>query len=184
MNRLIIPVVVFSFLLSIKSVTAQEIRKLTLSEVIKLAEDQSPLALMAKHRFRASYWQYRTYVAQYRPSLTLTGTTPDYSTAYSRVWNSQAGEWYYVSTNILQTIGSLSLLQNIGITGGTIALQSDLTLETDLDKAKDQTRNRYITAPLSVRFVQPLFRYNSLGWQKKTEPLKYEAAKKNLPLQY
>ena len=26
---------------------------------------------MAKHRFRASYWQYRTFVAQYRPSLTL-----------------------------------------------------------------------------------------------------------------
>jgi len=31
---------------------------------------------------------------------------------------------------------------------------------------------------LSVRFVQPLFRYNSLRWEKKTEPLKYEAAKK------
>lgn len=178
MKRLIIPVLAFSILLSIKPVTAQDLRVLTLDQVIRLAEEQSPLALMAKHRFRASYWQYRTYVAQYRPSLTLTGTTPDYSTAYNRVWNSQENEWNYVSTNILQTIGSLSLLQNIGLTGGTIALQSDLTLETDLDKNKDQDRNKYITAPLSVRFVQPLFRYNSLGWQKKTEPLKYEAARK------
>lgn len=176
MKRLIIPVITGAVLLSTLQVTAQEIRKLTLSEVIRLAEEQSPNALMAKHRFRSSYWQYRTYVAQYRPSLTLTGTTPDYSTAFSRVWNSQLNEWQYVSKNILQTIGSLSLLQNIGLTGGTIALQSDLTLETDFDK--DDERNKYITAPLSVRYIQPLFRYNSLRWEKKTEPLKYEAAKK------
>lgn len=176
MKRILIPVITGLFLLSMQQAAAQEIRKLTLGEVIKLADDQSPNALMAKHRFRSSYWQYRTYVAQYRPSLTLTGTTPDYSTAYSRVWNSQAGEYDYVSTNILQTLGSLSLLQNIGFTGGTIALQSDLTLETNFEK--EDERNKYITAPLSIRFVQPLFRYNSLKWEKKTEPLKYEAAKK------
>ncbi|NLA48300.1 MAG: TolC family protein, partial [Bacteroidales bacterium] len=67
MKRLIIPVLAFSILLSIKPVTAQDLRVLTLDQVIRLAEEQSPLALMAKHRFRASYWQYRTYVAQYRP---------------------------------------------------------------------------------------------------------------------
>lgn len=176
MKKLLLPVLITFFLFPMQKAASQEVRKLTFDEVIKLAEEQSPNALMAKHRFRSSYWQYRTFVAQYRPSLTLTGTTPDYSTAFSRVWNSQAGEWDYVSTNILQTIGSLSLLQNIGLTGGTIALQSDLTLETDFDK--DENRNKYITAPLSIRFVQPLFRYNSLRWEKKTEPLKYEAAKK------
>ncbi len=176
MKRILIPVITGLFLISMQQAAAQEIRKLTLEEVIRLAEDQSPNALMAKHRFRSSYWQYRTYVAQYRPSLTLTGTTPDYSTAYSRVWNSQAGEYDYVSTNILQTLGSLSLLQNIGFTGGTIALQSDLTLETNFER--EDERNKYITAPLSIRFVQPLFRYNSLKWEKKTEPLKYDAAKK------
>jgi len=118
MKRILIPVITGLFLLLMQQAAAQEVRKLTLEEVIKLAEDQSPNALMAKHRFRSSYWQYRTYVAQYRPALTLTGTTPDYSTAYTRVWNSQDGEYDYVSTNILQTIGSLSLLQNIGFTGG------------------------------------------------------------------
>ena len=55
---------------------AQEVRKLTLDEVIKLSEEQSPNALMAKHRFRSSYWQYRTFVAQYRPSLTLRWYNP------------------------------------------------------------------------------------------------------------
>jgi outer membrane protein len=174
MKRLLIISTIAAFLFSYQNATAQEAKKLTFDEVIKLAEVQSPDALIAKHRFRSSYWQYRTFVAQYRPSLTLTGSTPDYSTAFNRVWNSQLGEWIYVSTNILQNIGSLSLQQNIGLTGGSISLQSDLTLENDFEK--DQ--RKYITAPLSIRLMQPLFRYNSLKWQKKTEPLRYEAAKK------
>ena len=112
---------------------AQELHRLTLEDVIKLSEEQSTQALMAKHRLRASYWQYRTFVAQYRPSLTLTGTTPNYSTAYERVWNSNTETWDYKSTNTLSNFGSLSLSQNIGLTGGTIYLNSDLTLYNDFE---------------------------------------------------
>ncbi len=174
MKKLLLLSIVASFLFPIQKINAQELKKLTFEEVIRLAEEQSPNALIAKHRFRASYWQYRTFVAQYRPSLTLTGSTPDYSTAYSRVWNSNTEQYDYISTNILQTIGSLSLAQNIGLTGGSLSLQSDLTLENDFEN--DQ--HKYITAPLSIRLMQPLFRYNELKWEKKTEPLRYESAKK------
>src|SRR5690606_4312100 len=107
-----------TFLLSVLMVVpavSQEIKRLTLDEVVRLASEQSPNALMAKHRFRASYWQYRTFVADYRPILSLSGNLPDYSTAYSRVWNSVAQQWEYASTNVLQTSGSLSLAQNIGL---------------------------------------------------------------------
>jgi len=174
MKKVLLLAVISVFLLPFQGINAQELKKLTFAEVIKLAEEQSPNALIAKHRFRASYWQYRTFIAQYRPSLTLTGSTPDYSTAFSRVWNSVTEQWDYVSTNILQTIGSLSLMQNIGLTGGTISLQSDLTLENNFETDKD----RFITAPVSIRLMQPLFRYNELKWEKKTEPLRYESAKK------
>jgi len=175
MKKILLLSIIVVLLTAGHKISAQELKRLTLQQVIELSEVQSPNALMAMHRFRSSYWQYRTFVAQYRPSLTLSGSTPDYSTAFSRVWNSQSGTYQYVSTNILQTIGSLSLTQNIGLTGGTISLQSDLTLENDFEKET----NKYITAPLSIRVVQPLFRYNSLKWQKKIEPLEYEAAKKN-----
>lgn len=153
---------------------AQEIKKLTFDEVIKLSEEQSPNALMAKHRFRASYWQYRTFVAQYRPSLNLSGTTPDFSNSYDKVWNSSINGYEYRTSNTISNLASLSLSQNIGATGGTVSLQSDLTLFNDIE---NDSRN-YITTPLSIGLVQPIFRYNALKWQKKTEPLKYEAAKK------
>jgi len=162
------------FVLAAKKIDAQEVKKLTFDEVIKLSEEQSPDALMAKHRFRASYWQYRTFVAQYRPSLTLTGTTPDYSNSYDKVWNSQTSAYEYKSTNTLSNFGSLSLTQNIGWTGGTIALNSDFTMFNDYE---NNANKKYITTPLSISLNQPLFRYNALKWQKKTEPLKYKTAK-------
>lgn len=162
-------------LLSLQRINAQEIKVLTLDQVIKLSESQSPNAMIATHRFRASYWQYRTFIAQYRPSLTLKGTTPSYSTAYEKVWNSTAQTWEYESTNTLTDLGSLSLSQNIGLTGGTISLNSDITLYNDFEN----DARKYITVPLSIGLVQPLFRYNSLKWEKKTEPLKFETAKKS-----
>ena len=162
------------FILSPLKAEAQEVKRLTFDEVIKLSEEQSPNALMAKHRFRANYWQYRTFVAQYRPSLTMTGTTPDFSNSYDKVWNSNESGYEYRTSNTLSNLAALSLSQNIGITGGSIALQSDLTLFNDLENDNRQ----YISTPLSVGLTQPLFRYNALKWQKKTEPLKYEAAKK------
>jgi outer membrane protein TolC len=155
-------------------VKPQEIKRLTLDEVVSLASEQSPNALIAKHRFRASYWQYRTFVADYRPILSLSGNLPDYSTAYNRVWNSVSQQWEYASTNVLQTSGSLSLAQNIGFTGGSISLYSDMTYEKNFETKGE----RYITSPLNVRLTQPLFRYNELRWQKKIEPLKYEEARK------
>ncbi|MFN8240343.1 MAG: TolC family protein [Bacteroidales bacterium] len=152
----------------------QEIKRLTFNEVIRIAEEQSPQAYIAKHRFRASYWQYRTFIAQYRPSLTLSGTTPSYSTAYERVWNSVIKNYEYQSTNILRNLGQLSLAQNIGFTGGSISLNSNLTLENDFER---DTR-KYITSPVTIDLNQPIFRYNSLKWQKKIEPMRYEMAKK------
>ena len=164
--------VLFSALIALPAMP-QEVKRLTLDEVVRLASEQSPNALIAKHRFRASYWQYRTFVADYRPILSLSGSLPDYSTAYNRVWNSVSQQWEYASTNVLQTTGNLSLAQNIGFTGGSISLYSDMTYEKNFETEGE----RYITSPLNVRLTQPLFRYNELRWQKKIEPLKYEEAR-------
>ncbi len=177
MKKLLLFSFIAVLLVSLKEIYAQEVKKLTFEEVIKLSEEQSPNALIAKHRFRASYWMYRTFVAQYRPSLTLIGTTPQYSNSYDKVWNSVNSNYDYYATNTLSNLGSLSLSQNVGFTGGTISLNSDLTIFNDFVPLENQTR-KYITAPISIGLTQPLFRYNALKWQKKTEPLKYQAARK------
>jgi outer membrane protein len=174
MKKLLLFSMIAVFIVTANKLVAQEVKVLTFDEVIKLSEEQSPDALMAKHRFRASYWSYRTFMAQYRPSLTLTGTTPDYSNSYDKVYNAQANAYEYRSTNTISNLGSLALSQNIGWTGGSIALNSDLTIFNDYENSANK---KYITTPLSISLTQPLFRYNALKWQKKTEPLKFKTAK-------
>jgi outer membrane protein TolC len=175
MKKLLIITTLFFILSYSQKTVAQEIRKLTFEEVIKLAEEQSPQALMAKHRFRASYWQFRSFQAQYRPSLTLSGTTPDFSNGLDKVYDSQNDLYIYKAKNTISTLGTLALSQNIGPTGTVIALRSDLTLFKDIER---RLATNYITNPASIDITQPIRKYNTLRWQKKIEPVKYDAAKK------
>lgn len=152
----------------------QEVKQLTFEEVIKLSEEQSPNALIAMHRFRSSYWQYRSYKAQFLPSLSMRGTAPNYSQGFDRVYNSQLDEYIFTPKNTIQSSTNLSLSQAVGITGTTIALESRFIHNFDFEK----DRRIYTTTPVNLVITQPIKQYSSLRWQRKTEPLKYEMAKK------
>lgn len=155
------------------SAIAQEVKRLTLDEVIRLAEDQSPNALIAKHRFRSSYWRYRSFEAEFRPSLTLTGTVIDYRQQFNEQYIN--GQYEFVERNTNNTSLAMQLSQNIGLTGGRIFISSDLTR---FDVFGNNTKTQYITSPVSINITQPVFGYNSLKWQKKIEPVRYEQAQK------
>ena len=67
----------YCLLLTVPCVAQQEKFEytLTLEEVINLAQDQSLDAIRTKNTFLSSYWQYRTYKANYLPSLSLSGAS-------------------------------------------------------------------------------------------------------------
>ena len=111
------------------------------------------------------------------PSLTLSGTAPDFSNGLTKVYDSGTDQYIYTPKNTISTLGTLSLSQNIGLTGTVIALSSDLTLYKDI--ALKLPAN-YISDPAYVRITQPIRQYNTLKWQKKIEPVKYNAAKKHI----
>jgi len=153
----------------------QETKRLTLESVLNLAEEQSPDAILAKHRFRASYWQYRTFKAEYLPSLTLAGTLPDYNRVFEKEYDFSSGQEYYVEKQTNNSSLSLALSQNIGFTGGNIFVQSDFRR---FDVFGPDGSVQYISTPVSIGITQPLFRFNELKWQKIIEPMKYEEARK------
>ncbi|MGM0667044.1 MAG: TolC family protein [Bacteroidota bacterium] len=176
MKRIYFFLLIVAFIGSANISYSQEIKRLTLEDVITLSEDQSLQGILAKHMFRASYWQFRTFKAEYLPSLTLTGTFPEYNRIYEKEYDYSTGKEYYVEKNTNNLLGQLSLSQNIGFTGGSISLQSDLRR---FDVLGDDGSTQYISTPVSINYNQPLFRFNDLKWQKQIEPLKYEEAKKN-----
>ena len=182
---LLLKVCVVFFLVTIGSTAYSQTKysyKLSLHEVIDLALDQSPNAIQAKHTFRSKYWEFVSYKANFLPSLVLSGDVPSFSKRISNVTvtNPDGSVSYVPSSEFSNTVyGSLSINQNIPLTGGTFSISSDLQR---LDRFSGSLKNRestsYISNPISVTYRQSLFGVNTFKWDKKIEPLKYEAAKR------
>jgi outer membrane protein TolC len=172
MKRFLLLTIIPFFLLAGQRSSAQDTKKLNLDQVIQIAEEQSPNALMAKHRFRSSYWQFRSYQAQFRPTLALKGTLPGYINGPQRVYKN--GQFEFAQVKEYDNIGTLSLSQAIGFTGTTISLFSSLEHTYNLYSSLRQ----FDVSPVNISIDQPIRKYNSLKWQTKIEPVKYAAAKK------
>lgn len=163
-----------TLLMSCVTVFSQEIPEyLELNNVINLAQQQSPDAQMAKHRFRRSYWEFRTFKAGYLPNLQLTATLPNYSRSIDPITQSNGTE-IYQERQISRYTTNLILNQKVGLTGGEVFLQSGLQR---LDNFyTDTTTHQFLSSPINIGFRQPIFGYNSYKWDKQIEPMRYEEA--------
>lgn len=149
--------------------------RLSLNDVISIAHQQSPDALISKHRYRNSYWQYRSYQATYRPMLTLDATLPNYSRSIDAITQPDGSE-VFIPRQIARTSGNLSLTQNIPFTGGELFMNSSLQRIDNLTDSSNFTS--YMTTPISIGISQPIFGYNSYKWDTKIQPVKFEEAKR------
>lgn len=155
--------------------------QLSLVDVIELAREQSPSAKATETRKKNLYWQYRQYRSNYNPSLNLTGNLPGYNRDFFQV-SQDDGSFAYLSREQLSSSLNLGLIQPIAITGGELSVNSSLNQFNDLNIVNiDPTATNpvYNTTLFNVRLVQPIFGFNSLKWDKKTEPLKYEESKRS-----
>jgi len=166
-------IVVF-LLLSYSAFGQQVAKTFTLEEVIKLSQEQSPDAIRAKHRFRASYWEMRTYKAEFLPKMSF-NVTPNYSHAYEKNWNSNSNKYEYNTINNFTADAGVNIYQQVGLTGGSFFIQSNLNGIYNIS----DTTTMYNSSPLSVGYRQNINGFNELKWKKKIEPLKYDEAKSN-----
>jgi outer membrane protein TolC len=146
---------------------------LTLQDVIEVAHEQSLMALMSRHQFRSSYWEFRSHQANYRPGLTLEGTIPSLTNATESVIQPDGTE-EFVDRSFMQTSLELQLNQNIALTGGRVFVSS--VLQRNDNFGEDPPAN-YLSYPVTIGFMQPINGYNELKWDRRIEPLKYEQAK-------
>jgi len=170
-------ILMISALIIFPGIRAQEqVKKLTLQDVISLAEQNSLQALLAKHRFRSSYWQYRSYQANYLPSVSLQTDIVDLQRAITKNVVYEDGQWVerFARTERLNSSLSLEASQNIPLTGGRIFVASELGR---LDLLNDDPAT-LMSTPVSIGLSQPLFGFNQFKWQKKIEPMRFEEAKK------
>ena len=163
------------FLLGIQSLFAQKESKVfSLKEVIAIAKEQSTAAKIAESIKENRYYQYLGFKAMLRPQLSLSGNLLGYSKDYLGVVQPDGTLIFQPRTQNYSNLG-LSLSQQIGITGGTIAVNSSLARFDDLDR----NQKRYSGIPVNISLNQPLFGFTNYKWDKQIEPLKYEEAEKD-----
>lgn len=150
-------------------------RLLSLNEAIEIAKSSSYSAQMANLSLMSQYWSYRSYKAQWLPSLNLSGSLMNYNRSIVEARDYETGRLSYVENNSLSNSIRLSVNQNLPWADGTLSLQSNLS-RLDQFNYNLQTYN---SMPLLLSYNQPLRRYSSLKWQKKSEPLQYEKSKRS-----
>jgi outer membrane protein TolC len=162
---------VFGAIATAKATTPDTLR-LTLEQVVELARKNSIAAKQAIAVKETKYWQWRTYKSNYQPQLSLSGTLPGYSKTYTQVQQPNGTILFQPVHNDNSSL-QLDFSQTITATGGTIYGTTNLQRFDDFDR----NNVLYNGVPYAVGFSQPLFQFNSLKWDKKIEPLKYNESK-------
>lgn len=176
-NKRIFSVIVCVTLGFLAPAVAQKVvRHLSLNQVIDLARGQSLEACVARNRYLGSFWEYRTFRADYLPKVSLSAILPDLNRSISRITRPD-GKDQFVRQKMISNYGGVTISQNVGITGGTLSVISELEQVEWLDS--DNKVNSYRAVPLSLNYTQPLFSFNAYKWDKKIEPLKYKKAQRN-----
>ena len=148
---------------------------LTLTNAIKIAQENSLDAQIARFSFMGKYWQYRSFKAELLPSVNLSGMLGNFNHSVVEARDSETGRIYQVNNNTMANYMTLSLDQKIAATGGTVSLQSYLYRLDQFDY-KEKTYN---SQPLRISYTQSLRSFNSLKWEKKTAPVEYQMAERN-----
>lgn len=147
--------------------------KFKLEEVVEMAKKNSIESLQAATLKENKYWQWRTFRSNYMPQLTLEGWLPDFNRNNIAVTQPDGTIQFRPIANDNSRL-NLGIVQNIGLTGAQVSVSSNLLRFRDFDRKE----TRYNGNPLMIGFKQPLFAFNPLAWDKKTEPLRYEESQK------
>lgn len=160
-------------LFSCGNISAQpEFIQLSLNEVIQMAKSQSIASRQANTQKETAYWQYRSYLSNYKPQLTLSGTLPNFNRTFQEVLQPDGTIEFQSVTNNNSDL-TFSLSQTIAATGATVFMSSNLQRFDDFDRGF----KLYNGLPIGIGIEQPLFAFNPLKWDKKTEPLRFEESK-------
>lgn len=146
---------------------------LTLPQVIELTLVQSANARQAVTNRETSYWQYRSFRADYKPQLALDGVVPNYSRTIVAVTQPDGTTSFrYVRINT-SYVGATAT-QGIGLTGGKITVGSTLQRFDNFDG----NQRLYNSNPVAIGLSQPLGGFNQLSWNRRIEPLRYQESQR------
>lgn len=146
---------------------------LTLKNVVDLAIEQSSAMKYVQNTNVNYYWRWKNFSTSFRPQLTLNGVVPNYTHTTSAVVQPD-GSIEFKRISQIQASTQIALSQSIASTGTSIYAATDIYRIQDFIKSSVE----FSGSPFQIGLYQPIFAYNSMKWQKKTEPLVYDESQK------
>ncbi|MBC7448822.1 MAG: TolC family protein [Hymenobacteraceae bacterium] len=165
-----------SLLLGLVALPVSAQAPLTLATLIEGAQRQSVAAQQAVTARETATWQWQRTRADFRPQLSLVGTLPDFSRAIAPVTQPD-GTTDFRAVQLNNSTLQLAVSQNIGFTGGQVTVASGMQRFDNFIGGQ----RLYNAQPFAVGFSQPLRGFNALAWARRTEPLRYAEAERQLP---
>lgn len=170
MNKLLC----FGLILLASVATAQSVERLSLPDVVGIAQMRSPAYARTKNTFENNYWRYQNYRASRLPALNLNGTLPNINRSIERI-TLPDGRDAFVDRSLATSAATLSIDQNLPLTGGRFSVLSSLQ-RIDLFGVNASTS--FLSTPISISYFQNNVFYNDFRWQKRIEPLVFEEARR------
>ena len=96
---------------------AQDKYRLTLDEVVALAQSDAPDALLAATRWKRSYWTYQSFLADFKPQILLNANTLPHINRSVEPITLPNGNLAYISRSFMHNSVDLSLQQDFAPTG-------------------------------------------------------------------
>lgn len=148
--------------------------RLSLPEIVALAQSEAPEALLAETRMKNRFWSYKSVLADFKPAISFNGSLPDLNRSIGQIILPNGTSAFVQQSYVRNSVG-LDIRQSIVATGGTVFLGTDLQ-RLDILVPKAPNTKSYFSTPISLGFFQPIFGFNELKWDKKIEPLRYQEA--------
>ena len=142
--------------------------RLNLTEVVMMAKEKSIASKQAATLKETRYWEWMTYKSAYQPQLSLKGILPGYSKSFIQVQQPNGTIDFQPVRNNNSSL-DLSFTQSIAQTGGTIFGTTSLQRFDDFDRKN----TIYNGVPYGIGYSQPIFQFNTLKWDRRIEPLKF-----------
>jgi hypothetical protein len=146
---------------------------LSLQNVVELAINQSASVKYAQNTNVNYYWRWKNFKTSFRPQLVLSGNLPEYFHRPDAI-TQEDGSIEFIFQSQLKANAQISLNQSIPQTGTYIWAGTDLKRNQDYI----QKSVKFSGTPYEIGIYQPIFAYNYMKWQRKTEPLIHEESQK------
>ena len=147
---------------------------LTLQDAIRMAQQQGSSAQVARSVRDAARWRDGAFNARLLPQLFLRGDAANLNRGINPI-TLPDGSTQFVSQSQNQSSLTLGFSQQIPLTGGTIAVGSQLSR---IDQFGTQNSQYYQTSPVVVSLEQALFRPREIVWDKRVQSLSAAVAER------